>query len=256
MKDNEDNSRAVLNKNEMKSDWLIKAFNHARVLSSEKPYSVRIITDSIDKKQLLRFELRKDELWTDVTGKKSYRSEIDIRDKPAMKSKKWYRFSLLLSADFPIEDNRLILAQWHGRDKWWLGETNKSPVLAFRFRNGEFSIRLLHSTERIVKDVDNVPSEKLFKTKEFSLNKWNEFVINVKWSYETDGFVNIWWDNRQIVQYNGAVGYNDNTGPYFQFGIYRDSTSKTYVSYMKDIELGDKATDIGFKIDQAKTVIK
>jgi hypothetical protein len=256
LKNTNDNTKAALQKSEMRSGWLIKTLTHARVLSPGKPYSVQIITDSTDKKQLIRFELRKDERRTDISGKKSFRAEIDVRDKPAMKSEKWYRFSLFLPADFPIEDNRLILAQWHGRDKWWLGESNKSPVLALRFRNGEFNIRLLHSEELKVKDVDSVPSEKLYKTKEFPLNKWNDFVINAKWSYESDGFINIWWNNRQIVHYKGPVGYNDIAGPYFQFGIYRDNTNSTFVSFMKDIELGDNAVDIDFKIDQTERDIK
>jgi hypothetical protein len=230
------------------------SFTHARVLSPGKPYSVQITQDSLDKTQMLRFELRKDEQWIDITKESSFRSEIDVRDKPAMKSEKWYRFILMLPDNFPIEDNRLVLAQWHGRDKWWLGEKNRSPVLALRFRNGIFRITLLHSNERIVKEVDNVPSENLYKTKEFPLSKWNVFVVNVKWSYKNDGFVNIWWNNLQIVKYSGSVGNNDNAGPYFQFGIYRDSTSQTYISYMKDIELGDCATDIHFKIDPPEPV--
>lgn len=256
LKNTEDNTKAVFQKNAMKSDWLIKTFTHARVLSPGKLYSVQITEDSLDKTQMFRFELRKDEQWIDITKERSFRSEIDVQDKPALKSEKWYRFSLMLPDNFPIEDNRLVLAQWHGRDKWWLGEKNRSPALAFRFRNGVFRITLLHSDERIVKEVDNVPSENLYKTKEFPLNKWNVFVVNVKWSYKTDGSVNIWWNNRQIVKYSGSVGYNDNAGPYFQFGIYRDSTSKTYISYMKDIELGDCAADIHFKIDPIEPVGK
>lgn len=235
-----------LQKNEIKSEWLGKLIAQGRLLSPGKSYSINAITDSVNKGQSLRFELRKNEYWKDITGNHTFRSEIDARDKPAMGSEKWYRFSIRLPEDFPIEDNRLILAQWHGADKWWLGEKNRSPVLAFRYRNGEFNIRLMHSAERIIKDVDNVPFEKLFKTKIFPLNEWHDFVIQARWTYKKDGLINIWWNNRQIVNYKGPVGYNDNIGPHFQFGIYRDSTSKTYVSFMKNVIMGNNAVEIDF----------
>lgn len=234
-------------KNEIKSEWLREIISQGRLLSPGKSYSINAITDSVNKGQLLRFELRNNEYWTDITGDHTFRSEIDTKDKPSMGSEKWYRFSISLPEDFPIEDNRLVLAQWHGADKWWLGEHNRTPVLAFRYRNGEFNIRLMHSVKRIIKDVDNVPSEKLFKTKNFPLNEWHDFIIQARWTYKNDGLINIWWNNVQIVNYKGPVGYNDNIGPHFQFGIYRDSTSKTYVSYMKNVIMGNHAEEIDFR---------
>jgi hypothetical protein len=200
--------------------------------------------------------LRKNEYWTNIRGDQSFRAEIDARDRPALKSEKWYRFNILLPGDFPIEDNRLVLAQWHGADKWWIGEHNRNPVLSFRFINGIFSIKLVHSSKRIIWNVDDIPSEKIFKTKDFTLNRWHDFVIDAKWTYEDDGFINIWWNNIQIVQYKGPVGYNDNVGPHFQFGVYRDSTSKTYVSYMKNILTGNSANEIAFNINKTETNIK
>ena len=57
LKDTEDNTKAVFQKNAMKSDWLIRTFTHARVLSPGKPWSVQITQDSLDKTQMFRFEL-------------------------------------------------------------------------------------------------------------------------------------------------------------------------------------------------------
>ena len=129
-------------------------------------------------------------------------------------------------------------------------------MLAFRFIDGEFSIKLMHSSERVVKDVDNVPAEKIFKTKSFPLGIWNDFVVTAKWSYEDDGFVTIWWNDKRIVQYKGPVGYNDDKGPHFQFGIYRDETDKTYISYMKNVMMGNQATEVNFELTKAETRVK
>lgn len=246
----------LLQKNEIKSAWLGKIIFPGRLLSPGKPYSINVLADSDSKEQLLRFELRNNEYWTDIIRNKTFRSEIDTKDQPPMRSEKWYRFNILLPGDFPIENNRLVLAQWHGADKWWLGEHNRNPILSFRFVNGIFSIKLVHSSKRIIWNVDDVASEKIFNTKNFILNNWHDFVIEAKWTYEDDGYINIWWNNVQIVQYKGPVGYNDNAGPHFQFGLYRDSTSKTYVSYMKNILSGNSANEIGFNINKTQTNIK
>ena len=244
-----------LQKNEIKSEWLGNIVSTGRLLSPGKSYSINVFTDSVSKEQLLRFELRKNEYWTDIRGDQSFRAEIDAKDRPPMTSEKWYRFKILLPGDFPIEDNRLVLAQWHGADKWWLGEHNRNPVLSFRFINGIFSIKLMHSSKYIIWNVEEIPSEKLFKTKDFALDKWHDFVIEAKWTYEDDGFINIWWNDEQIVHYKGPVGYNDFRGPYFQFGIYRDSTNQTYVSYMKNILMGKSAKDVAFKFSEQKQTL-
>jgi hypothetical protein len=245
-----------LQKNEIKSKWLEKILFPGRLLSPGMPYSINVLADSERKEQLLRFELRNNDYWTDIIRNKTFRSEIDTKDQPPVRSEKWYRFNILLPGDFPIENNRLVVAQWHGADKWWLGEHNRSPVLSFRFINGIFSIKLMHSSKRIIWDVEEIPSEKLFKTKDFALDKWHDFVIEAKWTYEDDGFINIWWNNEQIVHYKGPVGYNDNVGPHFQFGLYRDSTSKSYVSYMKNILTGNSANEIAFNNKKTETNIK
>ena len=73
-----------------------------------------------------------------------------------MGSVRWYAFSLLVPDDFPIEDNRLVLAQWHGADKKYLGEAPRSPSMAFRYSNGSFFITISHSADRIVRDAKAV----------------------------------------------------------------------------------------------------
>jgi hypothetical protein len=244
-----------LQKNEIKSEWLSKIISAGRLLSPGRSYSINVMTDPVSKEQSLRFELRKNEYWTDIKGDRSFRAEIDAKDRPPINSERWYRFKIMLPGDFPIEDNRLVLAQWHGADKWWLGENNRSPVLSFRFIDGIFSIKLMHSSNRIIWNVGDIPSEKLFKSQEFTLNEWHDFVIEAKWTYEDDGFINIWWNNEQIVHYKGPVGYNDFKGPYFQFGIYRDSTDQTYVSYMKNILIGNSAKDVDFIFSEQKQAL-
>lgn len=187
----------------------------------------------------LRFELRANEFYQDLFGKRSLRSEVNARDFPAMGSCRRYRFSILLPHDFPVEDNRLVLAQWHGADKKYLGERSRSPCLALRYASGRFFITLVHCTLRILKDSSEANSMVLYETQHFPHEQWHHFEVEAKWSYKDDGHVGIWWNGTKIVNYEGPVGYNDDFGPYFKFGIYRDATPETYQVYFSEVKISD-----------------
>ena len=221
------------------SKWVLKC--------PAKPWSIqRVSQPALLGEDSLRFELRKGDDWANRGGSRTFRSEVDTDEYPPMKSVRWYRLDLYLPPDFPIENNRLVLAQWHGEDKTYLGEVGRSPVLAFRYRSGRFSITLRHSAERVVRDPDAVPSTELFGTNSFPLNEWNDFVVQAKWSWQEDGFINVWWQGKLVVQYHGPVGYNDDVGPYLTFGIYRDDSDKTYVTYVNQVRSGSKPEDVRF----------
>ena len=228
------------------ADWLGPLRSKWEKLSAGKPHSIQIVSDpAVAGGKALRFELRPGETWVNESGP-TFRAEISTKDVARMNSVRWYRFALLLPRDFPIEDNRLVLFQWHGSDKKYLGEPSRSPVLALRYSQGNLSLSLRHSPERIVHDPEAVPAEKLFKTSKFPLGEWNEFVVEARWSFTDDGYVNMWWNGKQVVKYRGPVGYNDDVGPYVQFGLYRDDSPKTYVSYISEVRGGSSAQEVGF----------
>ncbi len=76
-------------KDSAQSEWLRALLSAGRLLSPCKPYSINIQTDTIAKDEMLKFELRGGQSWKDVTGTSTFRSEIDTKDKPAMRSVKW-----------------------------------------------------------------------------------------------------------------------------------------------------------------------
>lgn len=195
----------------------------------------------------LRFELRKGDIFKDMFGRTTYRAEVDTKDFPPMRSVRWYAFSMYLPEDFPNEDNWLLLAQWHGVDKRHLGEVSRIPAMGFAYRRGRFYLQIRHSAERILKEEDASAKEIPFSTNSLPHGRWNDFVVQAKWSYENDGFVNAWLNGEQIVKYRGPVGYNDDVGPYFRFGLYHGKTDKTYVVYFNQVRSGTSAEEIGLK---------
>jgi hypothetical protein len=227
------------------ADWMKPLESAWGTQSPGKQYSVQSLPERPSSREpCLRFELRQGEHYADLFGKTSFRSEVNARDFPPMGAVRWYAFSLLVPEDFPIEDNRLVLAQWHGADKKYLGEAPRSPSLAFRYSNGSLSITLCHSADRIVRDTKAVASKTLFKSEQFPRNAWNDFVIQARWSCQSDGFVNVWWKGQPVVRYSGPVGYNDDFGPYFKFGLYRDDSDQTYVLFFNRVRIGARREDV------------
>lgn len=134
-------------------------------------------------------------------------------------------------------------------------QPGRIPPLAFRYVDGKLSITLRHSAAEKISDPDNVPSVDLFEKGKLRKAHWNDFVVQVKWSYQDDGIVNVWWNNEQIVQYHGPVGYKDATAPEFKFGLYRDATDKTYIAYFNGVKTGDSARDVGFNPTAGKKYV-
>ncbi len=116
--------------------------------------------------------------------------------------------------------------------------------MAQRCRNGRFYVTVRHSVERIVSNPDDVPEEVVFDTTKLPLGQWNDFVYQIRWSYRADGFVNAWLNGKQIISYRGPVGYNDEIGPVFNFGLYRDRSDKTYVVYFDCYRRGNSFRDV------------
>lgn len=205
--------------------------------SAEAAHSRTWVSDPVDHdKATLRFEVRHLDTWENH-NKKTYRSEVSTSYYPEMRAACSYSFDIYLPQDFPQEDNRLVLAQWWGKTKKYLGESPRSPAVALRFRNGKLYVTVRHSSNRVITDPDSVPEEQIYKNYAFQLGKWNHFDFKMVWDFKDSGRVLVKLNELTVADYKGPVGYNDDVAPEFQFGIYRDDSPNTYVVYFKNVKL-------------------
>jgi hypothetical protein len=63
-----------------------------------------------------------------------------------------------------------------------------------------------------------------------SIGNWTDWVINVKWSWQSDGRLKIWRSGSVVVDRNGPNCSNDQKGPYVQMGLYKWSWNNGYPS--------------------------
>jgi hypothetical protein len=132
----------------------------------------------------------------------------------------WYGWSTYIPADWLDPDMGSVITQMHGSPD--PGES-RSPPFAVRVEDGKLTITGRYSSVRNQPGNDGTPLT-FYGPSYIEKEIWHDFVVHVKWSYENDGYLDVWMDGNQIVDYNGPIGYNDYTGPYFKMGIYHIDT--------------------------------
>jgi hypothetical protein len=141
-----------------------------------------------------------------------------------------YQFSLFLPDSFPIVPTRLVIAQWKQRCPDDSSCSDDSPVMAVRYVSGKLYITL--NTDSGAKTI--------YQTKEEVRNKWLDFKFNVCFSRLSNGWVNIWLNEKQITSFKGITcyssqkGYNSNSYFYFKMGLYRDVMPVPMTIYIDD----------------------
>lgn len=190
-------------------------------------YSAQIVTAPVRQGMYAaRFEVRKGDFIRD-----GRRAELKDKFYAPIGSEVWYSLSTLLPEDIPIEDGHCVLTQWHETaDNEIENKASRSPPLAHRFRSGRFYVSLRHSSEKTQTSNDGEEII-LYEADDFPLGVWHDFVYHVKWSWKEDGFVKGWHNGKQVIDYTGPVGYNDENGIYLKLGMYRNGSQKTYISY-------------------------
>jgi hypothetical protein len=159
----------------------------------------------------------------------SFRSEIAMSAVPLF-SDYWYGFSIFIPADW-IDDPQDgdIVVQWHGsfgEDKKQFkveGDGKGRPPVSLSLHGNEWQLAI-NSSAAVVKDAkdwEKYGSKKeQFHLGKFRKGAWTDWVFHIRWSYKTDGLVEIWQDGKAALTHPGPNCYNDPNGPYFKIGIY------------------------------------
>jgi hypothetical protein len=149
-------------------------------------------------------------------------------------------FSLYLPEDFPIVDDRLVIAQW--KQVCFTGRCRPdNPVLAIRYVNGELFITRKNDAGEV----------KLFTTHDDVRGQWLNFRFITRFSSRNDGVIDIALNGKPIARFEGVTAYSADPGYlnigtfFFKMGLYRDLLRIPMTIYMDDYrkdECSDSAT--------------
>ncbi|OAS88192.1 MULTISPECIES: heparin lyase I family protein [Metabacillus] len=161
------------------------------------------------------------------------RSEIRIIDIPN-NSTKFIGFSVFFPKDYKPPTDWNLFAQW------WQGSP-ASPPIAFEItpNSDEFKMRIL--TRHGQYQHNNITVQ---YNKTIEKDNWIDFMIEMRIddSGGLNGILNVWKNGKEIVKYNGPLGYpNLNNTTNFRLGLYRypfiNSSAKVYFD---EIKIGDR----------------
>jgi hypothetical protein len=157
---------------------------------------------------------------TDPDVKSSKRAELRLKS-TKLHNHYWYTFSTFFPNDWKASSAKVTFAQWHCVPDKLLGESGRSPPLSISVVNEELKIVLYWDSTKVNKSVfyrsnNEVPiwSGPLLR------GQWIDWVVHVRWSYQEDGFLEIWQNKNLVAQRSGPNTYNDWLAPYFKIGVY------------------------------------
>jgi hypothetical protein len=164
--------------------------------------------------------LKKDAVWPEI----NYRTELSVKRPEAtyIGDELWYGFSIYLPEDFQFSDVWEIWAQWHDVPIDWEELRRKNPPLALSVKGGRYELYNIWDADRVEPvnqfEIDGGNWYDLGVPK---IGEWTDWVFHIKWSYESDGILEVWQDGKLVVKKYGPNTYNDLRGPYFKLGIYK-----------------------------------
>jgi hypothetical protein len=192
-------------------------------------------------KQSLRFEVRAGDGWG--WDSRNDRERVELLICCVNKKTTWTAWSLYLPDDHEIIfPAKTMLAQFHN-------DADNPPAFTFQNQSdtkgnegGGYWIEVDH----YIDGGNNIPI-KLLDISEMN-GKWNDILVNAKWTHKDDGFFKIWINGKLVFHHKGMT---QEKGEQIEFhvGIYRSFVSKTP---------GTDATQIAYydEIRHAKTCKK
>ena len=66
---------------------------------------------------------------------------------------------------------------------------------------------------------------------------WYEMKITIRFDPFGDGALAVWRDGVQLVDYNGPLGYPDQVGPYWKYGVYRKTAPENFAVRFSDFSI-------------------
>jgi len=192
----------------------------------------------------IRFEVRPGDCgyndgWSDCD---TDRERHELSGKRMSGGEWWYSWSIYLPKDFiNVYPTKLALGQFHqekGHVVWMFQNQSATKAGGYWVDNG---------VPGYTKTLNKI------LTQDEMIEKWNDILVNVKWSKKDDGFFKVWLNGKQVYSFEGPTKMKVKT--YFKFGIYRSFLSKwIYSSKNKKKEKGVPAQVVYF--DEVRTTKK
>ena len=158
----------------------------------------------------------------------------------------WIGFSLFL-ADGYYSNKWVIHHQYHGSPDrpptCYPDEPWRNPLLFLQAKKGDLKIGSIWDSRQRTPAIGDYEGGYHESYGAPTVGQWLDFVINVKWSYGSSGFLKIWKDEVLVTDRTGPNCFNDDIGPYLKIGIYGSpEQDQTMTVYYDELRIGDSSS--------------
>jgi Ca2+-binding RTX toxin-like protein len=180
----------------------------------------------------MRFEVHSGDTWSS-DGAVKERSEVAMKEKLAFGKNYEITFSVM------VEPGAKNTADWM---------TLMQIMSTFDAGEGhspQFALEMVGEKMRIVTRSSNgdayTPGNDFLYTRQYTdtvdivRGQWYDFKIDVKFNQDATGTLTVWRNNVKLVEYTGALGFNDAIGPYIKQGIYREASDESLAVNFKNL---------------------
>jgi Polysaccharide lyase len=164
----------------------------------------------------------------------------------------WYGWSMWIPKGI-TNDRWTILSQWHYHSPGYIvdslqsiqGSANTPTRLSLK-SDGMLKFGLFHQ----IGSTQKTDSGYNLGNNLIRYDSWNDFVMQVKWTSKTDGFVNLWVNDKNVLSLTGTSTYFDNPyGPRFKAGAYKGLNysypGTPFDVYIDEYRHGDQTSNYG-----------
>ena len=186
------------------------------------------------------------------------RAESVSNNRGTVGGENWYGWSIYIPADYGGDTTRDIVSQfhdWHNSQPAWAKDGTAPTCFVLETNsNLVFSLKYDYPTG------DNHPEHTTFNLGPYTKGAWHDIVMHVKWTYQTTGFVQIWVNGVQKLNYTGStyLNYGTGNGPYFKMGdykgIYNWTGSAPRTFYFDEFRMGNAASSYA-EVDPAPVLV-
>ena len=165
---------------------------------------------------------------------------------------RWIGFWMYFPSGYSADNVDEILFQLHGKPD--AGEDWRSPPLALGTENGQFKV-WVRADSKAITPPPGTPDRYTVDDVYYNLgavpqDAWVKVVLHTVYDYaDSNGVVELWIDDAKVLDHRSGVGFNDVSGGYLKFGIYKwpwkwgTSNVNSRTVYYDDIRVGDERSD-------------
>jgi hypothetical protein len=117
------------------------------------------------------------------------------------------------------------------------GEAGHSPPFALEMVGDRMRIVTRDSSAALSTESNIRYVQQYTDTADIVRGQWYDFKIDIKFDPFGNGTLEVWRNGVHLVDFKGALGFNDLVGAYFKEGVYRESAVETFAADFKNLKI-------------------